>query len=375
MRSNNHIITCSYNSIYLLLISIIMTSIDFGISTKMILYPVCAILSIILFIQNNKIKRKSFLGVELAYLMLIVTSLLRFTQYTYDLLSQVIMFILAIFPFIFISKMYINIKWLNYIVIICFLISNLNRFNGLSLTPKSFLNSDIGIESPMLAYIFPLFMIFWMNRNNKRMILVNLFIIIIAGKRIALLSSIIILLMNVFNVFTRNNSKDEIKLLFSIVIILINISYLIFSYFFALGYFDDFIYEQIGVSSNFLTQGRQSRYEYILNTLMNRNNLGMIFLFGIGLGNTNGILEVEMGHSLRIHNDISKLFYESGFLFFILFFILFYKKATYITLPYLLYVNMLYLTDNALIYVPVIFSLILFLHSEELSKEGIKVYT
>lgn len=133
-----------------------------------------------------------------------------------------------------------------------------------------------------------------------------------------------------------------------------NIAYLLVTFLIISDFFSNFIDDITGMPINQFTMGRYELY----NTAINRSNIleGANFIWGIGNGNVLPLLE-----GARLHNDVLKIFIENGLVVFVLFFVILYQKKWYFAWGFIFVQNVLFFTDNTLIYVPVIFATCLFI--------------
>ncbi len=150
--------------------------------------------------------------------------------------------------------------------------------------------------------------------------------------------------------FRKKELFDKFKTYIPWVAVIFNLLYFTCSYNLAKGNFDDVIFEYTGLSSNAFTMGKESLYvnnfaHYQIDNIFH-------FVFGIG--------SISIFMDRQLHNDIMKIMIENGCLIFMIFWFFFYRNCGIRILPYLLYLNLLFMTDNTLIYVPVIFFMCFF---------------
>ena len=288
-----------------------------------------------------------------AFLLIIGFSLLKVFQLNLDSIRDIGLLSLGLICYFNRCNLILNIKSLNLTIACLFFLTFIREQNSFSLSFTSFLSSDMGFESTMLSFIFPFFFFYWLLKNDKWMIALNILLVLLAGKRIGMLAIafssfyyLVAIKKNFGGAFSRR------KLVFY------NFLYLFVSYLFVTGYFDEFIGDNLGLTANEVTMGRQELYSGAINI---KNDIFTIILFGIGFGHISSFIGAD---GELLHNDILRIFVENGLFVFISFFYLFYKGVTLRQKGYLLTWNIIFLTDNTLIYAPVIFTVFFFLWLE-----------
>ena len=161
---------------------------------------------------------------------------------------------------------------------------------------------------------------------------------------------VIVYFFNFFSIFKILNKS--IYFVVGNLLIVILFSYL------ASGLFDDLIYESTGLSIGQFTQGRT----YFLGILIEeiKSTYVSSLAIGIGQGEVINILNAKLGFYELLHNDIFKLFWESGIIMFVIILNFMYKFNNKVLA---FQFNIFMFTDNVLIYTPVLF-LFLFLSSK-----------
>lgn len=205
-------------------------------------------------------------------------------------------------------------------------------------------NSEFGLESSA-SFMFGLFANYYLAKKKKLYFFLACFGAILAFKRIALLALFLggIIYFSSMN-FRINRYKNSVIFL----IVLINI----IAVYSILYFIDDTqtlssIVDLTGFSINHLTMGRQEIYSAIINKFGFPN----IFL-GIGLGHTSYSLSLLFNNVGNIHSDLLKFIYEFGIMLFVLW-IYFLYRISFISagsISNIAYVNIVFLTDNVLIY-------------------------
>lgn len=116
------------------------------------------------------------------------------------------------------------------------------------------------------------------------------------------------------------------------------------------GAFDELVKETVGTSANAFTMGRQFRYEAAVDALM--AELPRYFVIGDGPGAGYDYLTAGTGLAgkANLHNDLLKIFIEYGGIALVVFIALLYAARNPAQRLLALYVHVLLLTDNVLIY-------------------------
>lgn len=228
-----------------------------------------------------------------------------------------------------------------------------NYFFAILLHPSLLIDairtSTIDTESG-LSFIFGLFFLYYMMERDKKYFWLSLLFCVISFKRISLIGIIACFLFW----FLFKNKQETIrraKAFVSLLLLLSNL--LIISVFFQLisGDYDEFIKHYTGLSPNQFLMGRYDLYMSVMSFI------GDIKAFGIGFGKIADILSSHDSVLLNFHSDILRTFLELGpFMFSLWFFYFMYynlKSAKLFVLA--LYLNILFLSDNVLIYFEVMF--------------------
>jgi hypothetical protein len=245
---------------------------------------------------------------------------------------------------------FINILFWTYLIsFISFHIFDfLNVVKLISSLLKALTSSELATES-WLAFPLGLFSLYFLLENKKRMFLLALIFFVFAFKRISiiafLIATFIFFLIN-YKLFIIYNKKKIVTLL-----IIINIIFITTIYLFIDGAFTRFIYRETGLTINHFTQGRFVVYKEAL--IQFREGLW----YGNGLGSTNQFLSIRFKDIAFLHSDILKIIIEFGIILFIIWLVMFLiinlkgKK----TLPLILFLNVLFLSDNVFIYFDTLF--------------------
>ena len=335
-----------FKSFPLFIISTFVLAVEIGFPSYL-LY----IILVIWGIMNTRINIK-YDNIIIAFLFLVIVSYARFWQYNERMFLNITLTFLGICSFMNDKEINVNIKWLNIVAIFCFFMAHGNELKTMSMFSIStiFIDSSLETESAMLSFIFPCFALYYLFNKNWSMYIMNVILTLLAGKRIAFVGMFLSSIIYVFSLH-KSTVFNKYKSYIPWIAIFFNLFYFISSYNLANGCFDELISEYTGLSSNAFTMGRESLYadsfaHYDINSFSH-------FLFGIG--------NISTFMKSHLHNDIMKIMIENGCILFVIYWFLFYKNCKVKTLPYLIYLNVLFMTDNTLVYVPVLFFICFFI--------------
>lgn len=148
------------------------------------------------------------------------------------------------------------------------------------------------------------------------------------------------------------------RLLRPVPMILLNALYLVLVVQYAQGNFDHLIYQFTSQSSNQFGMGRQQLYHYPVLELLREP--GRIAFIGLGPGTVYDLMKGGWAFLSKgnLHNDSLKILIEYGGLVWMAFFAVLFRPSQRLELRVLmLFVNVMLLTDNTLIYPYVIFAI------------------
>ncbi len=335
-----------FSQILLLIVSIITCSLEFGVHSYLI-YGIITVWGI-----GNLTSKVTYNNFIVAMMFIVCVGCLRIWDYSARMLMNIMLSFIGILPFLNNKNICVKVWVLNFIAIIIFVIINASTQQSLSMSAiiNSMIFSDLETESSMLSFIFPLFSLHYLvNDRNLKLYFLNFLFTIIAGKRIALLA--LVLASLAFIIFSkREKMYNRLIPYITTCAIIFNLAYLYISYLLASGGLDDLISYYTGLSSNAFTMGRENIYGNIFS-YFDSSNLSSFFF---GIGSVSNYMERQL------HNDILKIFLENGIIVFCVYFFILYRKVEINILPFLIYINILFMTDNTLIYVPVIYFMCFF---------------
>ncbi|MBB6612126.1 hypothetical protein H7F15_13835 [Pontibacter sp. Tf4] len=211
--------------------------------------------------------------------------------------------------------------------------------------------SDAKFESTT-SFIFGLFTLFFFFKKQKLHGIFALIFLILSFKRIAILGVFAGLSLHVL---LRKNSlfNQHAKFIFITIIIVINFIVPLIQILIATGSFDDIVENLTGITANHFTQGRQYIYDAIVG------KFGLPSFTGEGIGSLNSYLISKEDNINNVHSDLLKNLYEFGYIFFALWVFFFYafllKRKHIGALCLAIYINIVFITDNVMIYYEVMF--------------------
>lgn len=283
--------------------------------------------------------------VILPFLLLLVISLFNIFDIDYNRAKQFyfIFCYTSIFLMYDFSKNSFNIDTFNVIIIVTFIVKVLflitsSKFNIYNF---SLLNSNFALENT-LSFVFGLFCLYYYFEKKYVFFIINLFLALISFKRIVIIGILFCLIASAFPKKIRNIYFNPIVIsIFTVscLILLVNIS---------LGFYDNFIINHFGVSTNQLIMGRQVIWSKIL-IYLKFEHIDYL-LFGIGNGSISAILKNIFKNDTLLHSDFLVIMLQYGY-FFLISFTYFLNNHIRLRQKSLsLYLTLIFFTDNILIY-------------------------
>lgn len=194
------------------------------------------------------------------------------------------------------------------------------------------------------AFLFGLFALYFIIEKNKIHALIAIVLFIFAFKRISFVAFIIALIVFVgfYGIKRINFSKTKTVFYF----MFLNVSLIGILFFFINGSFSRLIYKETGLNINHFSQGRFRIYNDALTHFSDRIWLGS------SLGSTYNFIDNKYDNVSFLHSDILKIIIELGIISFViwLFLFLYFNLANKKAIPIVLYMNVLFLSDNVFIY-------------------------
>jgi hypothetical protein len=194
------------------------------------------------------------------------------------------------------------------------------------------------------GFLFGLLTVYAATTRRWRLVLISFIASVLALKRIVVLAEITCIVMVLLG------DKRARMLLNPWLMVAANLLFVVLVAFYALHSFDTIITRLTDQSPNQFGQGRQELYSLVAQQIYSEP---FRFAFvGAGPGaayDTLGVRFQIFGHT-NLHSDVLKIFYEYGFLIFALFFLAGYSSRHTAVKILFLYANILFLSDNVLIY-------------------------
>ncbi|MDO5509088.1 MAG: hypothetical protein Q4F57_00190 [Weeksellaceae bacterium] len=253
------------------------------------------------------------------------------------------------------------LKYLFYIYATAFFIVFWQEFINLGSLfknlPRAILYSQFKTESWM-GFVFAIFSLFFFLTKQRIHLIVALVLMFFAFKRVTWAASFasISAFFFLFQLLKFRFRPMQFKLLFAGVLVV----FISLFFGFISGEFTTFIQTQTGISINHFTQGRFFLYNRALHYFSENYNLW----FGSYLGATYDFLEPRYPNVDFLHSDLLKLILEIGIILFIIWFISFINinMTNKYTFALLIFVFVLFFTDNTLIYFDLMFLFYLFIN-------------
>lgn len=194
------------------------------------------------------------------------------------------------------------------------------------------------------SFVFGVFAIWATHERKWQNVLFALLFTVLAAKRIAIIGALICIVMQLLP------SALIVRLLRPMQMLAINIVIIMMLLAYGSGELNYILLTLTGKSANAIGLGRQVLYsavvaEYFKDPLQ-------FLLVGAGPGQTYDILKggVNWHTKENLHSDLLKIVTEYGAIVFTVFFWVLYSSRKAIVLIFALYANILFLTDNTLIY-------------------------
>lgn len=200
------------------------------------------------------------------------------------------------------------------------------------------------------SFLFGLLAPFALLEKRYRLFILCSLMTVLSLKRIAVLAVI------VASTFILLGEKRARLILNPVVMIAINCLLLLLVLLYGYGTFDYFITQWTGQSANEFGQGRKALLS--LPAIEIFSHPEQFFLFGQGPGSTYILANKAIGSyttAQRLHSDVLKIFYEYGLVFFSIFIGLMYSAKKFSTRIAFVFMNVIFLSDNTLIYAFMIF--------------------
>lgn len=255
-------------------------------------------------------------------------------------------FILPLITFNFLGKNTIKISFI--IFSLFFVIS----LNSRDLGNFSIKESNAFFESGE-SFVFGVFAIAFFMQKRKYFFIASLFLLIITLKRIALLGVLFVTISWVLPPYIKNFiTKSSILLIGNILIIAI-------IYLITTGFFDEISINLTGRNIAAITLGRTYHYYGVIYDILD-HPVNLFFGNGAGSSYEKAVLMYSGIHNTpNLHSDTLKILYEYGLFVFIAFFYYIAKLKSVKSKLIIVYLCILFSTDNTFIYSHVMFFILL----------------
>lgn len=272
-------------------------------------------------------------------------------NYTYEATRDALLYLSYVLSYLYVVRLVTSslIEKLSYIfLILTSIIYGAIIIYGDTTQIIDISNSYSPFENVFISGISSIFVIFYLFRKQYFISFVFFLVCVLAFKKIVLLALIFIIFLYYTNLIDAIYKPK--------ILVILSIIYLFAVHLFAYGYFDNYISDLFQLSANQVSMGRQTLYY----DLFEYKSSLMSILFGNGAGfSSYFVSEISSfsGHLTNIHSDYLKIFLEFGLVFYILFlYLLFVSFSTNnFTKLLAIFLAILFLTDNFLIYAPFMF--------------------
>lgn len=209
--------------------------------------------------------------------------------------------------------------------------------------------SKSSFEHPT-SFVFGLLAVWAALERKWKNVAFAMVLCILTLKRIVVLAAFVAILMSLC---PRALAKNILR---PIPMLAFNALALIFVFLYTQGHFDFLIAQSTKQSADQFGMGRQALYRIPVNTIL--HHPAEFIFHGVGAGGVYDLIKLGHGFSGKpnLHNDPLKIFVEYGGLVLVMFIsALFWRKEWHIKII-MLFVSILFLTDNSLIYPYMIFA-------------------
>jgi hypothetical protein len=290
--------------------------------------------------------------INFSFLLIIISGFLHLPMLGFTGLSQLFFISAASLAFIIHNNYDFNWRFISLIFIFSFLILSSSSSFSIDFSIESFLKSDgSSLETNQHPFVFGIMTLFFLYKRDNLFFILNLIFVIISFKRIVfigLLFAIPIVLLERKNVIILRNKRW--------LFLVLNLLFIYTLILFTTGTFNETIQQFTGISIGELTQGRNTILPPVVDQYI---EMGIFEkLFGMGQGFTYDLSIYESANAP--HNDILTILIDHGIFIFILFFYYLYQE---VRLFPVIFTNVLFLTDNTLIYTVYIFVLLLLINN------------
>ena len=258
----------------------------------------------------------------------------------------------AVFILCDFRKIGFNVLYINALFVGLFVVRMSSEVLGVasSTFEYSISESHSSLESGY-SFIFGLFTMYYLVKKRYLLFLINLLLAGLAFKRIVIVG----LITSVMVWFIPRKVRRVVLNPYVVTVCVLLLMY--FSIEMARGSYDRFIVDLTGMSPNYLLQGRQDMWLRVLHKI-DFNYFDYLF-YGVGLGQTRTIISEIFNQNTILHNDFLAIILEYGIFTMCAFCILLNNQKSDEERLMGLFLTILFLTDNVLSYVYVMFPYLL----------------
>jgi hypothetical protein len=237
---------------------------------------------------------------------------------------------------------------------------------GFLLNPIDFIiNKERSLVNTSHSFYFVFFVVYFFFKKNKKYLFFSLILFVLSMKRVSLIGLLIVTVVYFFYK-KKEFSQINFKIILPVVIIInLIIVYLIYN--FALGEYDYLFGEYTGRYTDDVVSGRKGIY----NIFFEKFDLTKLALFGEGIGKVMDVISKYAGYKFNFHSDILKNYTEMGPIVFICWIYFLYRinSKNLISFLYIIYINVLFVSDNAFVYFDVLFLFYFFIGISQIEQE------
>lgn len=228
------------------------------------------------------------------------------------------------------------------------------NIQGLSfiINPYDFLiNKERSLVNTSHSFYFVFFVIYFFFKKNNRYLVFSLILFILSLKRVSLFGMLVVVVFYLFYKKKEFSGVNYKVILPAAIIINLILVYLIYN--FALGNYDYLFSTYTGRFSDDVVSGRKGIYFVFFEKF----DLTKLSILGEGIGKVMDVISRYAGYKFNFHSDILKNYTEMGPVIFIAWIYFMYKinSRNLISLLYIIYINVLFISDNAFVYFDVLF--------------------
>ena len=305
----------------------------------------------IFFIIKNKFRMEAVslkhYPLNTAFFLILISASLNFLNLSMIGLYQLLFITAALLPFLVFKEFNINWRIVSIIHIVGYLIVVSGQPITFNYSLESLINSTTSsLETNQHPFVFGILTLYFLHKKDHKWFLINLLMVLISLKRIVLLGT----LVTIPFIYLEQNKQlifHKARWIFPMV----NLMLIYFILALPSGLYNNLIQEYTSVSPGYLTMGRNALYGEILEAIRYLDIYNI--LFGMGQGYAYSITYNYFFTSP--HCDLLVLLIDHGILFYILFFGLLYRNKYLFPV---IYTNIIWLTDNTLIYTFYLFTLL-----------------